>query len=354
MASNAYRDALSAVGAPFERIRDQVLAKGAGLSGARRRALPARLRGELDRLEEDLNRQRGTVDEVLAAEQLLGPYEQCLAAALVWDEQRRAQRHRRSRRWRTAKRVGGIALAVLTPLAVWWGKSVVDRHEDLSWQCTTEGDCTVSGRCEARWGAALFSAQPFRPWRDCLDPDCSQACARFGQCCEVFGVCIAVRQEDCLESAACQQDGECTLVEGKCTIATGDDCQSSCGCRERGLCTVGPSSCIAKRDSDCLSSEGCERDGRCRPEDGRCVSGAPKPKPCEQACQRAGRCEHQGDSCRASSDVDCAFSDDCASWGRCAADQGRCVANRSVYCRQSLACTQMGRCHARDGECYRR
>lgn len=354
MASNAYRDALSAVGAPFERMRDQVLTKGAGLSGARRRALPARLRGELDRLETNLNRQRGTVDEVIAAEPLFGQYEQCLAAALEWDEQRRAHRHRRSRRWRTAKRVGGIGLVVLTPLAVWWGKSVVDRHESLGWQCSTDEACAEAGRCEAPWAAALLEASAFDPWWDCADPGCAKACARFGRCREVFESCIAVRAEDCLASEACQQDGECTLLDGRCVIATQNDCGSSQGCKEEGRCTVGLSSCIARLDSDCLSAQCCSEHGRCRPDDGQCVEGAPTPKPCAGLCERSGRCEQDGGRCLATSDVDCAFSDDCASWGRCAAEQGRCVANRSVYCRQSLACTQMSRCHARDGECYRR
>lgn len=354
MTCDAYRDGLSALRTPYEEARDRALARGRQLSKRQRYRLPVRLRLEVEQLEVELGGQPASLEAVRAAERRLEQYEQSLAAAVEWGQQRTALGLRRAARWRRAKWACAVGMGLLLPCVAWWGLAVSERHQALLQRCANSDACATEGRCHAPLSAALFAREAAFEDSLCTDPGCSAACARFGRCELVYGRCLAVDEENCRQSTECREHGECSLYRGQCWIRTHADCRQSRGCRREGLCSVGETACVAETTSDCLDSEACREENRCQPRDSKCVQGWPEPDPCEQECHQEGRCQQQGDDCVARSDLDCAFSVDCEHRGLCAAQDGRCVATYNVHCRQAIVCTQLGRCFERDGECVRR
>lgn len=96
------------------------------------------------------------------------------------------------------------------------------------------------------------------------DADCTEPCAREGDCVAQSGRCIPRTDAHCRQSEICRYHGECSRRGALCLADSHEDCGASEGCRLDGACSFDGARCRPMSDGDCKASARCVEEGFCR------------------------------------------------------------------------------------------
>jgi hypothetical protein len=123
-----------------------------------------------------------------------------------------------------------------------------------------------------------------------------EGCTREGRLTPMGRRCMAASDEDCLASQVCTSEGRCTARDGAC-VATADVCRKSLLCRNSGRCTLQGDRCVVG-EGDCAQSYLCVKYGECdrSAETGVCAPGSQQDCQRALACWGWG-CRFDGRTC---------------------------------------------------------